>query len=232
MVGIEEVKIAGHKIRIRSEDGFFHSSDICRVGGKAFRSYMRNNNAKEYLAELSRTLGIAENKLVQSDLNVPNEFKARWIHPRVVPHLAMWVSPAFQVQVTEWIEEWRASKQENAERFMTAISNLKPSKSVQREREVQEYLRRKLEGEVEVETPAGYIDMLTDSSVIEIKNAKHWKHALGQVLAYGVHYPQLKLEVYLFSDDEGGIEDEELIRKTLEKYGVVLRIHEQEEESM
>lgn len=41
----------------------------------------------------------------------------------------------------------------------------------------------------EVYTPVGFIDILLPDTVVEIKNFARWKHALGQVLAYGLHYP-------------------------------------------
>ena len=44
-------------------------------------------------------------------------------------------------------------------------------------------------GESEVETPAGFIDVLRETEVIEVKYYRQWKHGLGQVLAYQSYYP-------------------------------------------
>lgn len=53
----------------------------------------------------------------------------------------------------------------------------------------------------EVETPVGYIDVLTDDTLYE---AKHWsniKHALGQILFYGYYYPRPQYVIIIFSKD-------------------------------
>lgn len=54
-------------------------------------------------------------------------------------------------------------------------------------------------GEIEVETPAGFIDVLSDTVVIEVKYFKKWKHGLGQVLAYQSFYPRLSKRLHLFA---------------------------------
>lgn len=54
-------------------------------------------------------------------------------------------------------------------------------------------------GESEVETPAGFIDVLSDTDVIEVKYYKQWKHGLGQVLAYQSFYPRLGKRLHLFA---------------------------------
>jgi hypothetical protein len=55
-----------------------------------------------------------------------------------------------------------------------------------------------LGGCIEVETEVGYIDLLTDYEIIEIKDGKLWKHALGQILMYSVDYPNHKKRIHLF----------------------------------
>lgn len=50
-------------------------------------------------------------------------------------------------------------------------------------------------GQVEIETPAGFIDVLSDKEVIEVKYYRQWKHGLGQVLAY----PLLTKRLHLFA---------------------------------
>lgn len=54
-------------------------------------------------------------------------------------------------------------------------------------------------GESEVETPAGFIDVLSGTEVIEVKYYKQWKHGLGQVLAYQSFYPLLGKRLHLFA---------------------------------
>ncbi|CAN0244124.1 unnamed protein product, partial [Ectocarpus sp. 6 AP-2014] len=54
-------------------------------------------------------------------------------------------------------------------------------------------------GEPDVETPVGFIDVLSDTYVIEVKYYRHWKHGLGQVLAYHYFYPRLAKRLHLFA---------------------------------
>jgi hypothetical protein len=59
-------------------------------------------------------------------------------------------------------------------------------------------LKTALCGCLEVQTPIGQIDLLTSTEIIEIKNAKHWKHAVGQVLMYSNYYPRHSRRIHLF----------------------------------
>ena len=44
-----------------------------------------------------------------------------------------------------------------------------------------------------------FIDILTDDEIIEIKNGKNWKHAIGQILVYSNFYPKHKKRLHLFN---------------------------------
>ena len=68
-------------------------------------------------------------------------------------------------------------------------------------------------GEIEVETPFGYIDLLTGTKIIEIKNALHWKHALGQILSYSNFFPSHEKWIYLFDMKESLYEPIEMLLK-------------------
>jgi hypothetical protein len=59
-------------------------------------------------------------------------------------------------------------------------------------------IKNKLNGEIEVPTCYGNIDLLTDDQVIEIKSFKNYKHAMGQVLAYSLECPDKDKCIYLF----------------------------------
>ncbi|MEB3161407.1 MAG: hypothetical protein VKL20_08105 [Synechocystis sp.] len=61
-------------------------------------------------------------------------------------------------------------------------------------------LAEKLRGEKEVFTPVGRIDIVTDTEIIELKNAKHWKGAIGQIKSYGKFYPDHQPRIHLFGE--------------------------------
>ena len=67
------------------------------------------------------------------------------------------------------------------------------------EKEVQRRLSFREKGKMEIPCPAGIIDIITETEVIEVKKASDWKAAVGQVLAYGAYYPSLRKRIHLFS---------------------------------
>lgn len=75
------------------------------------------------------------------------------------------------------------------------------------EKEIQERMQKMFGGQREVHTPVGYIDLLTDTQLIESKRANGWKGALGQVLSYGKFYPNHELVLYLFGDFPGSLQE-------------------------
>jgi len=81
------------------------------------------------------------------------------------------------------------------------------------ERNIRDRLSIELKGSVEVSCLDGLIDILTPSELIEIKNAKNWKAAFGQVLIYGFSYPSHFKRIHLFGSVHG------LLRERIELHG-------------
>jgi hypothetical protein len=73
------------------------------------------------------------------------------------------------------------------------------SRNDKQETSIRDKLAKKLVGQVEAKTPVGNIDILTETEVIEVKILKHWKAALGQVLAYSYFFPSHKKRIHLFN---------------------------------
>lgn len=69
-----------------------------------------------------------------------------------------------------------------------------------RERDIAQALAEREGGQCEIRTPAGNIDVLTPKYLYEVKVARSWKAALGQVLAYARAYPDRTPRLYLFGD--------------------------------
>jgi hypothetical protein len=215
------------KIPIRKKDGYLSASRLCEAGGTEWHAYTRSNKNKAFLKHLQAKY--PDQKLVES--NIGNaEYRGTWVHPRVAIHLAQWISSKFAVDVIDWVIEWSAQSKQNCSKLMYELSHLEPDEGVDKaEREVQMKLKEELGAMSEVQThfcmymqKTGYIDLLTDIELIEIKEAALWKHALGQVLAYGEHYPEHRRVIYLFGDDD--TIDIKLVRATYAKHGVELRM--------
>lgn len=70
-----------------------------------------------------------------------------------------------------------------------------------KERDIQDMYRKSCICQHEVFTPVGNIDILTSTRIIEIKQAKEWKHGVGQLLAYSFFYPNHKKVLHLYNVD-------------------------------
>lgn len=69
-----------------------------------------------------------------------------------------------------------------------------------KEKVIQNRLAKELGGRTEIQVPAGRIDVLTDTHIIEVKEYKNWKSAIGQVHSYSVSYPGRKKAIHLFGE--------------------------------
>ena len=81
--------------------------------------------------------------------------------------------------------------------FDQTINNEKPHRN---EAYYRDKLAKQLHGDIEVQTPNGRIDIVTSDSIIEVKQVKRWKDALGQIKAYGRFYPTHQKRIHLFGD--------------------------------
>ena len=77
------------------------------------------------------------------------------------------------------------------------------------ESEIRDQLAAELNGRTEVPMGRyGRVDVATDTEIIEVQCLRNYKHALGQILVYGLHEPVKKKRVHLFRSSE----DEEISR--------------------
>lgn len=210
------------KIRQRIRDGYFSATDICKIGNKQFNDFSRLDKSKEYLQILEYQLNKDSNKkiILIEVIKGGNIYKqGSMIHPIAATYLAMWISPKFSVKVTLWINEWKQNHN-NTIIYNNELCVLESSSSDKKEKELQLKLAKELNAEIEVKTPAGYIDLLNFDSIIEIKEFSLWKNALGQILSYSIYYPLKEKVIYLFGDI---IENKiDMIKETYSKYNIKL----------
>jgi len=88
------------------------------------------------------------------------------------------------------------------------------------EKDVQLSLQASIGGTLEVRTLAGDIDLLTADEIIEVKQVKGWKSALGQVLVYGQYYPSHQKRIHLFGESQESYLL--MVRKHCSKFKVVV----------
>jgi hypothetical protein len=84
---------------------------------------------------------------------------------------------------------------------------------------VQKSLQQREGGKVEVETPVGFIDLLTNDYVIEIKHVIDWKDGV-KVLAYAQYFPNRQPRIHVFGDYTESFR--EIVEQTLSKLGIVV----------
>ena len=96
----------GAVIQQRLNDGYINASPMCKAAGKLLANYSRLKTTQEFLAALSRSMGIPIHLLVRSIVTGPNELRGTWVHPQVAISLAQWLSADFAVLVSKWVFEW------------------------------------------------------------------------------------------------------------------------------
>jgi hypothetical protein len=207
----------GFEIR-RRDDGYIHASDMCKVGGKVWKDYYRQKNAKAFIDKLKSEV---KEQLIFSTRGGRKGEQGTWIHPRIAIHLAQWISADFAVKVSGWIMEWSKYDEKNSNILSDSFNNLKPDDPRDnQEKKIQDILHSQLKGRIEVQCEGGFIDLLTDTQIIEIKNAINWKDALGQILVYSGDYPDHEKVLYLFNHLDA---DKSVIEKYCVKYDITVK---------
>ncbi len=196
----EETKFCDKIIRVRKSDGYLNATEMCKANKKLYGDWYRQEHTKEFLRELASDMDMEVAQIVEVKRGGSRYKQGTWIHPRAATALALWISPKFGVFISKCIEEWKAMSINNVNLYNEKIFNLEVSRSKQLEKKYQEKLHKELGGALEVETPVGFIDLLTEEKIIEIKSSKNWKHAIGQVLCYGNFYKEKKKCIYLFGE--------------------------------
>ena len=92
----------GITIEVDPQTLMVNATQMCRAAGNLFGNYRRLDSTEEFLQELSSNIHICIFELVKCN---PGHNGGTWVDWRVALHLAQWLSPAVQVQVTGWIGE-------------------------------------------------------------------------------------------------------------------------------
>jgi hypothetical protein len=191
-------KLGNIEVKVRPVDNYLFATDLCKAGGKEWKAYYRNEFVKDYINKLSSDMGIPMDVLIQSKKGGIDQ--GTWIHPKVAIHLAQWISADFAVSVSKWVDNWINQSASNKDEFINALQNIKPSYNNQKELEIKNKLQQELLAYSEVKCDSGKIDLLTNDKIIEIKEASNWKHAIGQIMIYGLEYPDKQKMIYLFGE--------------------------------
>ena len=94
----------GYTIEHREEDGFINVTNLCKAGGKQFKSWFRLDKTKAFLQVLSVSVLIHTDTLIKYIIVSKTE-RSTWAHPQVAINIAQWISPNFDVKVSAWVYE-------------------------------------------------------------------------------------------------------------------------------
>jgi hypothetical protein len=181
------------------EDGYVNMTKLCVLGGKRTNDWFGTVRAKTILDGLSKRLELPVKQIYQTFKGGNKKLEqGTWIHPHLATIIAQWISWEVALDVSEWIEEWKNSDARNNQTYNTSLCAIVPDIHESTEKEIQLRMQKELDAESEVKTGSGYIDLLTDDQVIEIKYGSNWKHAIGQVYVYGSYYPDREKRIHLF----------------------------------
>ena len=127
----------GITIEVDPQTLMVNATQMCRAAGKLFGNYRQLESTEKFLQELSSVIGIP----ITSVIGIPitgliytiqggrPELQGTWVDWRVALHLAQWLSPAVQVQVTKWIDELRIENTQlltQIEELQAAVVNAPP----------------------------------------------------------------------------------------------------------
>jgi hypothetical protein len=197
------------------EDGYINASQLCKENEKCYSNWKQIKKTKIFLKELSVILNLSENQLIEINCSSNKDLRSTWVHQYIGTNIAQWISSSFSVKVSIWIDEWKNYKNKNLLLYKQEIKNLIPDQNIQTEKEIQLRLQVELKGEIEVKTEDGYIDLLTDTEIIEIKNGDNWKHGFGQLEVYSTYYKYHTKRLHLFD-----IESDLRINKFCKNYNI------------
>jgi hypothetical protein len=197
------------------ENGYINATKLCALGGKRFEHWLDNNKSKDMISYFESKLGVIK-ILIKGGSNP--EVTGTYVHELLINPIICWISPMFTYFVSTILVKWR--KQNESLYWRSVFESLEyASKHKMIEMEHRDIIASNLNGETEVKTPVGFIDILTDDLLIEVKRGSLWKHALGQVLSYGHFYPNHKKVIWLF--DYVPNSDTEII---MDSFDIELRI--------
>jgi KilA-N domain len=92
----------GKKIRIDKTNNYPNLTDMARATGKKVTDFLRLDNTKEFIDELSLSAGIPVNEIYYA---TPGNTHGSWGHPKLAIKFAGWLSAKFEVLMTGWIFE-------------------------------------------------------------------------------------------------------------------------------
>ena len=225
-------KYGGFEVMFDKKTGYINATKLCKDGGKELTEWRRNKMSKNLLEEFSNCLRISKDEIIIIIMKGNYITRGTYVHPDLIPHIAMWISPKFGITISRIINEWRQLSHNNNVSYWTemgdCIKNFPSKENDNEEHSWRDKIALEENGKIEVEVESGVIDVLTESKIIEVKKIENWKHALGQILSYSLDFYlekpcEMKRETWIYLFGETDERRKELIIRNCSKYGVNVR---------
>lgn len=215
-----------YQIEVR-KDGYVNATMMCKHANKIYPSWKRLDFTKKFIQIVMKETNMTENELIQTTYGGNCKSQGTWIHRFLVLNLANWCSMKFGIVMAKWIEEWTKSSMKNNMIYHETIYTLKDDENEnddsKKELYIQTQLHKMYHGEIEKKCECGFIDLINDTVIIEIKTSRLWKHAVGQILMYGLEYPSHKKIIYLFNIEKDNNFNKELVEEKCGIYDIVVK---------
>lgn len=206
----------GIAVKIRAADGYINVSSLARAGGKQFKDYRKHTQTKQIIP-------IIKTELQKIDPSLEPIVQAKqhhgsyhyYAHPLIAIDMAGWLSPTFKIIMLSWVFElvestllWQVVDEAVIESSTREVG-LKPEQ-IAVKKFCETFL---LDQEYQLEFPVylgtdGYIDILTEHELYEVKHWRKWRHAVGQALAYHLSFKDRQAFVVLFDSEDDPVDTE------------------------
>lgn len=203
--------------------GYINASKLCSDGGRNMYKWLENKSNKELIKNMKNSSVYFDREILYCIKGGINELRGTYVHPDLLIFIACWISPIVLLKINKILDQWRKMSPDNEIRFRKDIGDAINESvgmfgSSQTEYVIRDKIALEEKGQIEVETEAGFIDVLTETKIIEVKKYHHWKHALGQIECYGYFYPKRQKWIYLFDtpiDDLNSIKNNVISTKLI-----------------
>ena len=202
-------KYGDFKVIMMTSNRYINATKLCNEYNKRFDNWLKNDGNKQLINCVNNKLvnSMAQKRAIKNNISIPLKERIENNQAIIIikggKHRQLWgtyVHELLMDNIIKWI-----FKPENNQKEYNIVCKL----------------NIKLNGLLEVNTPCGKIDILTDNEIIEVKEYKLWKHALGQILSYSFYYPDKQKWIHLFDYNNNDI-DIDIIKTIYNKYNIIL----------
>ena len=111
-----KAKYAGFDVIMNMETGYINATKLCSDGGKQMKNWLRNDCNKElieYFDKINGGSNLSRHKYEVKNGTKCNNINGTYVHPKLIPHIASWVSPEFANKVSEIVNNFLIKEKED-----------------------------------------------------------------------------------------------------------------------